>query len=108
MAKSIYVGNLSYSADEDSLRELFEKMGEVLSAKIITDAETGRSRGFAFVEMASDEDAENAISALNGTTFMDRPIVVNEARPRADKGPGRGKKRSNFRRGRDQDNWRYR
>lgn len=86
MAKKIYVGNLSYNADEESLRELFSQAGEVQSVNIITDAATGRSRGFGFVEMASDEDAEKAISTLNGTTFMDRSLVVNEARPRPERG----------------------
>lgn len=85
MAKKIYVGNLSFSTDENSLRELFEKSGQVLSVKIITDAATGRPRGFGFVEMASDEDASKAIAALNGYTFMDRKLVVNEARPQTEK-----------------------
>lgn len=85
MAKKIYIGNLPYSADEDSLRELFRKSGEVQSVKIITDAATGRSRGFGFVEMTSDEDAAKAIASLNGYTFMDRTLVVNEARPQTEK-----------------------
>jgi len=92
MAKKIYVGNLPYSADEESLRELFAKSGEVLSVKIITDVATGRSRGFGFVEMSSDEDAAKAIASLNGTSFMDRTLVVNEARPQAEKRrPGGGR-----------------
>ncbi|GAB4389633.1 MAG: RNA-binding protein [Thermodesulfovibrionales bacterium] len=112
MAKKIYVGNLSYKADEESLRELFEKSGEVLSVKIITDAATGQSRGFGFVEMSSDEDAEKAIASLNGSSFMDRNIVVNEARPQAGRGgggrPGPGGHGKSQRRGRESDNWRYR
>lgn len=81
MAKKIYVGNLPYGADENALKEVFEKIGEIQSVKIITDIETGRSKGFGFIEMTSDEDAEKAISTLNGTTLMDRTLVVNEARP---------------------------
>jgi RNA recognition motif-containing protein len=110
MAKKIYIGNLSYKADEDSLREVFAKMGEVQSVKIITDAATGQSRGFGFVEMTSDEDADKAIAALNGTMFMNRALVVSEARPQAEKGrrgsPGR--QRKSFGGGGEQDNWRYR
>lgn len=111
MAKKLYVGNLSYRADEESLRELFEKSGEVLSVKIITDAATGQSRGFGFVEMSSDEDAEKAIASLNGTPFMERNLVVNEARPQAGRGGGRtgpGGYGKTQRRGRESGNWRYR
>ncbi len=95
MAKKLYVGNLSYSTSEDELREAFGKIGEVLSVKIITDAATGRSKGFGFVEMASDEDGEKAISTLNGTTLKDRAMNVSEARPqtersRGGRGGGRG------------------
>lgn len=86
MAKKLYVGNLSYTATEDDLKEVFGKIGEVLSAKIITDSATGRSKGFGFVEMASDEDADKAISSLNGTTLMDRALTVNEARPQRERG----------------------
>ncbi len=95
MAKKLYVGNLSYNTHEEDLREAFSKIGEVLSATLIVDQSSGRSKGFGFVEMASDEDAEKAISTLNGTTFMDRQITVNEARPkteRAGAGGGRGKR----------------
>lgn len=88
MAKKLYVGNLSYSTTEDDLKEAFAKIGEVLSAKIITDAATGRSKGFGFVEMASDEDADKAISTLNGSTLMDRTLTVNEARPQRERGSG--------------------
>jgi RNA recognition motif-containing protein len=93
MAKKLYVGNLSYNADEESLRGLFAQAGEVESVNIIPDAATGRSRGFGFVEMASDEDAEKAISTLNGTSFMDRSLVVSEARPRPERGGGRERRR---------------
>ena len=91
MTKKLYVGNLSYQMTEDGLRDIFAPMGEVVSAKVITDAATGRSKGFGFVEMASDEDADKAISSLNGTSVMERAINVSEAqaadRPRA--GPER-------------------
>ncbi len=89
MAKKLYVGNLSYNTHDEDLREAFSKIGEVLSVALITDQETGRSKGFGFVEMAADEDAEKAISALNGTNFMDRTITVNEARPKTEGGRGR-------------------
>ncbi len=91
MAKKLYVGNLSYQMTEDALRDLFASKGEVLSAKIITDAGTGRSKGFGFVEMASDEDADKAIAELNGTTVQDRAINVSEARPQTERRPGGGR-----------------
>jgi RNA recognition motif-containing protein len=81
MGKKLYVGNLSYSTTEDDLRDTFAKIGEVASAKLIIDPTNGRSKGFGFVEMATDEDAQKAISALNGTSLHDRTINVNEARP---------------------------
>jgi RNA recognition motif-containing protein len=77
----LYVGNISFKATEDDLRELFSQAGEVQSVKLITDAATGRLRGFGFVEMTSDEDSEKAISMFNGKQFMDRSIVVNKAKP---------------------------
>ncbi len=86
MAKKLYVGNLSYQMTEDSLREVFAAIGEVQSSKIVTDGATGRSRGFGFVEMANDEDADKAIATMNGTRVMDREITVNEARPQRDRG----------------------
>ncbi|MBN1898027.1 MAG: RNA-binding protein [Spirochaetes bacterium] len=81
MAKKIYVGNIPFQTSEDDLKELFEKHGTVLSAKIVTDRHTGRSRGFGFVEM-EDDDAIKAIEALNGSDFSGRPLRVNEARER--------------------------
>jgi len=81
MGKKLYVGNLSYSTTEDDLRDTFAKIGEVASAKLIIDPTNGRSKGFGFVEMATEEDAQKAISALNGTSLQDRTITVNEARP---------------------------
>lgn len=79
---NIYVGNLSYGTSEDELFELFENIGQVDSARIITDRETGRSKGFGFVEMADDEQAKAAIEQLNGTDFGGRNLTVNEAKPR--------------------------
>jgi len=98
MAKKIYVGNLSYKVDEETLRELFAQSGEVQSVKIITDTATGRSKGFGFVEMASDEEGEKAISSLNGTTLMERALTVSEARPQKERSENRG--------GRKPGNWR--
>ena len=82
MSVNIYVGNLAYSMTEESLQELFEQHGEVSSVKIITDRETGRSKGFGFVEMPENADAENAIQQLNDTEVQGRNIRVNVARPR--------------------------
>jgi RNA recognition motif-containing protein len=79
--KKLYVGNISFQATEDDLRELFAKSGDVESVKMITDQFTGKPKGFGFVEMATEEDAKNAITALNGTTFMDRAVTVAEAKP---------------------------
>lgn len=81
MSKKLYVGSISFNATEESLQELFSSIGEVESVKIITDQETGRSKGFGFVEMSSAEDAKKAIDQLNGTKFMERALIVNEARP---------------------------
>ncbi|MGA2146065.1 MAG: RNA-binding protein [Bryobacteraceae bacterium] len=88
--KNIFVGNLSFRATEESVRELFERYGAVTSARIMTDRETGRSRGFAFVEMSNSEEADKAIAALNGYTMEGRPLNVNEARPKPDRGPRPG------------------
>jgi RNA recognition motif-containing protein len=87
--KRIYVGNLSYQTTEGDLTDLFEQVGQVESVNIITDRDTGRSKGFAFVEM-SDEDAEKAIAQFNGTEVNGRSVTVNEARPREERGGGRG------------------
>ncbi len=91
MAKKLYVGNLSYNTHEEDLREAFSKIGEVLSATLIVDQASGRSKGFGFVEMASDEDAAKAITSLNGTTFMERTITVNEAKPKTERSGGGGR-----------------
>ena len=90
MGKSIYVGNIPFSAREDELEELFAEHGTVSSVKVITDRETGRPRGFAFVEMEDDAAADNAIRALDGRDFGGRPLRVNEARERARGGGGGG------------------
>lgn len=79
---NIYVGNLSYTTSEDELCELFENIGQVDSARIISDRETGRSKGFGFVEMADADAAKSAIEQLNGTEFGGRNLTVNEAKPR--------------------------
>jgi len=83
---NIYVSNLNFRTKNESLQELFEQYGEVSSANIITDRETGRSRGFGFVEMPSDEEGQKAIDALNDTDFEGKTITVNVARPREDRG----------------------
>ncbi len=95
--KNIFVGNLDFHATEESLRSLFERYGAVNSARIMTDRETGRSRGFAFVEMANETEADQAINALNGYTLDGRALNVNEARPKPERsersfgaGAGRG------------------
>jgi RNA recognition motif-containing protein len=90
MEKRLYVGGISFQATEDELKEFFSAVGEVESVKIITDSHTGQAKGFGFVEMESEEDAKKAIEALNGTTFMNRAIAVNEARPQ------RQRERRNF------------
>ena len=88
--KNIFVGNLSFNTNEDELRQIFEAYGQVDRVSILTDRDTGRSRGFGFVEMTSDEDGEKAITALNGSQFGGRTINVNEARPKAERGGGGG------------------
>jgi RNA recognition motif-containing protein len=90
MAKNIYVGNLTWGTTADDLLALFQQHGEVARAQVITDRETGRSRGFGFVEMANDNEALAAIDALNGSNFQGRPLTVNEAKPQERRGPGGG------------------
>ncbi len=82
---NIFIGSLSYEVREDELREMFEEFGEVTSCKIIIDRETGRSKGFGFVEMAQKSDAQSAIEQLNGKSVQGRTIAVNEARPREER-----------------------
>lgn len=81
MATKLFVGSLSYGVDDNQLRDAFAAAGTVVSAKVIVDRETGRSKGFGFVEMSSDEEAQNAIKMLDGKELDGRPIAVSEARP---------------------------
>ncbi len=90
MGKKLYVGNLAYSSGDSDLERLFSAYGSVQSAQVIMDRDTGRSKGFGFVEMGSDEEAQAAISALNGSELDGRSLTVNEARPR-EEGGGRGR-----------------
>jgi cold-inducible RNA-binding protein len=98
--KNIFVGNLDFNTSEEELRQLFEVHGQVDRVSIMTDRDTGRSRGFGFVEMASAEDGEKAIAALNGSQVGGRTLNVNEARPKPERsgggggGGGRGRERS--------------
>ncbi len=88
VTNKLYVGNLSYKANEESLTELFSQAGTVTSAKIIVDKLSGRSKGFAFVEMGSTEEADKAKEMFNNYSYMDRPLVVNDARPQEKKSVG--------------------
>ncbi|HEY0457995.1 MAG TPA: RNA-binding protein [Pyrinomonadaceae bacterium] len=90
MSTKLYVGNLSFSTSNSDLEDMFGKVGTVLSSNIIEDRETGRSRGFAFVEMSSNEEAQNAIASLNGTEVNGRELLVNEAKPRENRAGGGG------------------
>ncbi len=91
MSTKLYVGNLSFRVTSDDLQEYFSGAGSVESANIVQDRETGRSRGFGFVEMSSEDDANNAIAQFNGQEFDGRNLVVNEARPRENSGGGGGR-----------------
>ncbi|SMF97203.1 RNA recognition motif. (a.k.a. RRM, RBD, or RNP domain) [Methylomagnum ishizawai] len=90
MSKKLYVGNLSYSVDNRELESLFAAHGSVSSANVITDRDTGRSKGFGFVEMGNDQEAKMAISALHGKDIDGRSLTVNEARPREERSGGFG------------------
>ncbi len=90
MGKKLYVGNLPYTTSDADLQQLFGQHGQVQSAQVIIDRATGRSKGFGFVEMGSDQEAQAAIGALNGKDFGGRPLTVNEAKPREDRGGGGG------------------
>lgn len=85
MSQTLYVGNVSYQATDDGLAQHFAQAGQVVSAKIVMDKFTGRSRGFAFVEMASEEDGQKAIEMLDGKDYDGRPLRVNVARPKEDR-----------------------
>ncbi len=101
MGKRLFVGNLPYSANDAELKETFSQAGTVESAQVIIEKMTGRSKGFGFVEMATDEEAAKAIELLNGKDFAGRPLVVNEARPMEPRAPRQG----GFGGGRGGDNW---
>ena len=90
MGKKLYVGNLAYSISDSDLLRMFEPHGTVQSAQVIMDRDTGRSKGFGFVEMGSDSEAQAAIAALNGKEHDGRTLTVNEARPKTEGGGGRG------------------
>jgi len=90
MAKKLYVGNLEFAVADGDLLKIFDAHGTVQSAQVIMDRETGRSKGFGFVEMGSDAEAQSAIQALNGKEVEGRALKVNEAKPREDRGGGRG------------------
>ena len=90
MAKKLYVGNLSWDTNDEGLRQAFEQFGAVFEAKVITDRETGRSRGFGFVTYEDDASSDTAMQELDGTSLDGRPIRVNEARERAPRGGGGG------------------
>ena len=89
MAKKLYVGGIPYSTTEDELKGAFAEMGEVTSSAIIIDKMTGRSKGFGFIEMANDADADKAIAEMNGKDFQGRTLTVNEARPLEERAPRR-------------------
>ena len=90
MGRKLYVGNLPYSASQDSLQETFSQCGTVESVNVITDRDTGQSKGFGFIEMSSDSEAQKAIQELNGKEIDGREIKVNEAKPKAPRGGGGG------------------
>lgn len=96
MAKKLYVGNLTFDMTDSQLETLFAPHGTVQSAQVIMDRDTGRSKGFGFVEMNSDQEAQTAIAALNGKEVNGRALTVNEARPREDRGGGGGGGRRGF------------
>jgi RNA recognition motif-containing protein len=108
MGRKLYVGNLPYETNEDDLQALFAQAGGVESVNVMRDRETGRARGFAFVEMVSDSDAQNAINTLNEQPFGGRRLTVNEARPQAPRGGGFGGGRGpggGGQRGRSEPRW---
>src|SRR3954447_26690692 len=90
MGKRLYVGNLSYSVDSSELEQMFAQFGQVQSAEVISDRMTGRSKGFGFVEMSNDDEAQAAINALNGQDNNGRALTVNEAKPREERSGGGG------------------
>jgi RNA recognition motif-containing protein len=103
--KNIFVGNLSFNTSEQDLRQVFEAYGQVDRVSIMVDRDTGRSRGFGFVEMTNNEEGEKAIAGLNGSQFGGRTINVNEARPKAERAGGGGGGRDRGGRGGRRDRW---
>ncbi len=95
--KKIFVGNFAFTVTEEHLRQMFEPFGQVESVAIVTDRDTGRARGFGFVEMKDDAEAAKAIEALNGSDSAGRPLNVSEARPKSERGNVRGSGRDNYR-----------
>src|SRR5437899_9806105 len=96
MGKKLYVGNLSYSVTDSELAKMFEPHGSVESAQVIMDRDTGRSKGFGFIEMKSDQEAQAAIAGMNGKEIEGRSLTVNEARPKTEGGGGGGGRRGGF------------
>ena len=92
MSAKLFVGNLSYETTSDEIRDLFSEVGAVESCQVITDRDTGRSKGFGFVEFGNDDEARNAISALSGQEYGGRALTVNEARPKTQSGGGGGRR----------------
>ena len=90
MSMKLYVGNLSFQTSQEDLEKVFSEVGTVESTNLIEDRETGRSRGFAFIEMSSEEEGQNAITKLNGKEISGRELIVNEAKPRENRGGGGG------------------
>ena len=105
MGKKLYVGNLTYGMTDTDLQNLFQPHGTVQSAQVIMDRDTGRSKGFGFVEMDSGEEAQAAITALNGHDVNGRALTVNEARPKAERGSGGGGHRSSGGGSRQNNRW---
>ena len=91
MGRKLYVGNLAYGVDSSALQQMFEQFGTVESAQVIMDRDTGRSKGFGFVEMGSDQEAQAAIAGMSGKEVDGRQLTVNEAKPREDRGGGGGR-----------------
>ncbi|MGA7907957.1 MAG: RNA-binding protein [Candidatus Sulfotelmatobacter sp.] len=104
--KNLYVGNLPHSTTESELRDVFQAHGEVEKVNIVTDRETGRARGFAFVEMANDGEAEKAVAALNGTALGGRTLTINEAKPKTDRPRSGGQRFGGGGGGRGKDDYR--
>src|SRR3989338_9014946 len=105
MATKLYVGGLPYSVTDEALKDHFSQAGTVTSASVVIDRMSGRSRGFGFVEMSTDEEAQNAISMLHGKDFSGRNLTVNEAKPMAPRAPRSGGGGGGFRRGGGGRNW---